>query len=162
MEDNDIRFMALALEQARLAADEGEVPVGAVCVRRGEVVSVGRNRREVGKNALAHAELEAIDLACKALGGWRLWECELYVTLEPCPMCAGAIINSRIRRVIYGADDAKAGSCGSVVDMFALPYNHKPEVTRGVMEEECAALLSAFFERLRRERKDRPKWRKPE
>ena len=162
MEDNDIRFMALALEQARLAADEGEVPVGAVCVRRGEVVSVGRNRREVGKNALAHAELEAIGLACRALGGWRLWQGELYVTLEPCPMCAGAIINSRIRRVIYGASDAKAGSCGSVVDLFALPYNHRPEVVRGFMEDECSALLSTFFERLRIERRNKPKWKPPE
>ena len=162
MEADDARFMALALEQARLAAAEGEVPVGAVCVRNGEVISVGRNRREVGKNALAHAELEAIDLACRALGGWRLWQCELYVTLEPCPMCAGAIINSRIRRVIYGASDAKAGSCGSVVDLFALPYNHRPEVVRGFMEDECSALLSTFFERLRIERRNKPKWKPPE
>ena len=147
MTDRD--FMLLALEQAHLSALEGEVPVGAVVTRKGEAVAVGRNRRETGKNALAHAELEAIGNACKALGGWRLWECEIYVTLEPCPMCAGAIINSRIRRVIFGAYDAKAGSCGSVVDLFALPYNHRPEVEGGFMREECGAVLSDFFRNLR-------------
>lgn len=148
MTDKD--FMELALEQAKISAGELEVPVGAVIVRNGEVVSVGRNRRENGKNALAHAELEAIDLACKKLGGWRLWECEMYVTLEPCPMCAGAIINSRIRRLVYGAADAKAGSCGSVISLFELPYNHKPEVVSGFMKDECSALLSKFFSELRR------------
>ncbi|MBQ7837251.1 MAG: tRNA adenosine(34) deaminase TadA [Clostridia bacterium] len=146
----DTEFMNIAIEQAKLAAAELEVPVGAVIVRNGEVVSVGRNRRETGKNALAHAEIEAIDLACKKLGGWRLWECEMYVTLEPCPMCTGAIINSRIRRLIYGASDCKAGSCGSVVNLFDLPYNHKPEVVSGFMAEECSALLSDFFAELRR------------
>ncbi len=146
----DTEFMNIAIEQAKLAAAELEVPVGAVIVRNGEVVSVGRNRRETGKNALAHAEIEAIDLACKKLGGWRLWECEMYVTLEPCPMCTGAIINSRIRRLIYGASDYKAGSCGSVVNLFDLPYNHKPEVVSGFMAEECSALLSDFFAELRR------------
>lgn len=147
MTDKD--FMKLAIEQAKLAAAELEVPVGAVIVRNGEVVSVGRNRRENGKNALAHAEIEAIDLACKKLGGWRLWECEMFVTLEPCPMCAGAIINSRIRRLVYGASDLKAGSCGSVVNLFDLPYNHKPQVEAGFMAEECSELLSDFFARLR-------------
>ncbi|MBQ6796536.1 MAG: nucleoside deaminase [Clostridia bacterium] len=146
----DDEMMLLALEQARIAADEGEVPVGAVCVRDGQVVSVGRNRRELGKNALYHAEIEAIDRACKKLGGWRLWQCELYVTLEPCPMCAGAIINSRLKRVVFGAYDKKAGSCGSVVDLFELPYNHKPEVVGGFMEEECAAVLRGFFKKLRK------------
>ena len=146
----DTEFMNIAIEQAKLAAAELEVPVGAVIVRNGEVVSVGRNRRATGKNALAHAEIEAIDLACKKLGGWRLWECEMYVTLEPCPMCTGAIINSRIRRLIYGASDYKAGSCGSVVNLFDLPYNHKPEVVSGFMAEECSALLSDFFAELRR------------
>ncbi|MCQ2481638.1 MAG: nucleoside deaminase, partial [Clostridia bacterium] len=124
----DKECMLLALEQAKISASELEVPVGAVITRNGELVSMGRNRRELGKNALAHAELEAIDLACKKLGGWRLWECDMYVTLEPCPMCTGAIINSRIRRLVYGASDKKAGSCGSVVNLFDLPYNHKPEV----------------------------------
>lgn len=146
----DTEFMNIAIEQAKLAAAELEVPVGAVIVRNDEVVSVGRNRRETGKNALAHAEIEAIDLACKKLGGWRLWECEMYVTLEPCPMCTGAIINSRIRRLIYGASDYKAGSCGSVVNLFDLPYNHKPGVVSGFMAEECSALLSDFFAELRR------------
>ena len=145
----DADFMNIAIEQAKIAASELEVPVGAVIVRNGEVVSVGRNRRETGKNALAHAELEAIDLACKKLGGWRLWECEMFVTLEPCPMCTGAIINSRLRRLVFGASDGKAGSCGSVINLFDLPYNHKPEVVPGFMAEECSALLTDFFAWLR-------------
>ncbi len=145
----DEHFMRLALEQAAIAADEGETPVGAVCVMGDEVISVGRNRREFGKNALAHAEIEAIDGACRRLGGWRLWQCELYVTLEPCPMCAGAIINSRIRRVVFGAFDYKAGSCGSVVNLFELPYNHKPELVSGVLGEQCGEILSRFFKALR-------------
>ena len=142
--------MREALRLAREAADEGEVPVGAVIVKDGCIVSKGRNRRETGKSALAHAELEAISGACTALGGWRLWQCDLYVTLEPCPMCAGAIINARIPRVFFGAYDKKAGSCGSVVNLFGLPYNHKPEVTAGVLETECSLLLSDFFRRLRK------------
>lgn len=149
----DADYMTEALRLAREAADEGEVPVGAVVVCAGKIVGRGRNRREKGKNALAHAELEAIDEACRSLGGWRLWQCELYVTLEPCPMCTGAIINSRIKRLVYGADDYKAGSCGSVVNLFDLPYNHKPEVTGGFMQEECAAELTAFFKKLREEKK---------
>lgn len=149
----DEKFMRAAIEQARLAASEGEVPVGAVIVKDGEIISVGRNRRELGKNALAHAELEAIDGACRALGGWRLWQCDLYVTLEPCPMCTGAIINARIRRLIYGASDRKAGSCGSVVNLFDLPYNHKPIVISGCLGEECSAQLTEFFRDLRAARK---------
>ena len=145
----DEEIMRLALEQAKLAAEDLEVPVGAVIVRNGEIVSVGRNRRETGKNALAHAEIEAIDSACKKLGGWRLWECEMFVTLEPCPMCAGAIINSRIKRLVFGASDSKAGSCGSVINLFDLPYNHRPEVIGGFMGDECASLLSDFFRRIR-------------
>lgn len=142
-------FMRLALEQARLSFNEGEVPVGAVVTRNGEVVSVGRNRREYGKNALYHAEIEAIDEACKKLGGWRLWECEMYVTLEPCPMCAGAIVNSRIRKVYFGARDDKNGAVVSVMQMFDFPFTHKPEFEGGVMENECAAILSEFFKKLR-------------
>lgn len=142
-------FMSQALEQARLAAEEGEVPVGAVITKGDTIISTAYNRREFGKNALYHAELEAIDKACKMLGGWRLWQCELYVTLEPCPMCTGAIINARIPKVIFGAYDKKAGSCGSVVNLFDYPYNHKAELIGGVMEEECAALLSSFFKGLR-------------
>lgn len=142
-------FMKRAAELAKISADEGEVPVGAVVVKDGEIVGEGRNRRETGKNALYHAEIEAIDNACKSLGGWRLWQCDLYVTLEPCPMCAGAIINSRIKNVYFGAYDKKAGSFGSVADFNALPYNHKPQVYGGIMEEECASLLSDFFKKLR-------------
>ncbi|NLB36925.1 MAG: nucleoside deaminase [Clostridiales bacterium] len=149
---DDICFMRQALELAWESLHEGEVPVGAVVVKNGVVIGTGRNRRELNKNALAHAEIEAIDNACKRLGGWRLWECELYVTLEPCPMCAGAIINSRLRRVVFGAYDKKAGSCSSVINLFALPYNHRPEVAGGVMENECSTLLSEFFKQLRAEK----------
>jgi len=147
---NDEFFMDRAIELAKEAAKEGEVPVGAVVVIDGRIVGRGRNRRETDKNALAHAEIEAINEACKTLGGWRLWQCDMYVTLEPCPMCTGAIINSRIKRLVYGASDSKAGSCGSVVNLFSLPYNHKPEVISGLKQEECAALLSDFFKRLRK------------
>ena len=145
----DESYMSLALELAREAAKLGEVPVGAVAVWDGEVVGTGFNRRETGKNALAHAELEAIDTACRKLGGWRLHRCDLYVTLEPCPMCAGAIVNARIRRVVFGARDPKAGCFGSVSDFAALPFHHRPEVVGGVLAEACAAELSAFFQRLR-------------
>ena len=144
-----VDFMGYALSLARLSAEEGEVPVGAVVVCDGKIVGEGRNRREIGKNALYHAEIEAIDNACKKLGGWRLWQCDLYVTLEPCPMCAGAIINSRIKNVYFGAYDKKAGSFGSVADFNTLPYNHKPQIYGGIMEEECASLLSDFFKKLR-------------
>lgn len=145
--------MQKALELAKISAAEGEVPVGAVIVKGDEIVGTGRNRREYGKNALYHAEIEAIDNACKTLGGWRLWECDIYVTLEPCPMCAGAIINSRIKTVYYGASDLKAGSFGSVVDFNSLPYNHKPEVVSGVMEDEAKEVLSSFFKALREKKK---------
>lgn len=142
-------WMKTALELAARAAELGEVPVGAVVVKDGEVIGEGFNRREGGKNALAHAELIAIDEACRRLHGWRLFGCTLYVTLEPCPMCAGAVINSRIDGVVFGAYDKKAGSCGSVVNLFGLPYNHFPTAVGGVLEDECAAVLSAFFKKLR-------------
>ena len=145
----DVDFMQVALQLAREAAEEGEVPVGAVVVRDGEILGIGRNRREVSKNALAHAELEAIHNACTYLGGWQLVGCTLYVTLEPCPMCAGAIINSRIGRVVQGAMNPKAGSCGSLVNLFELPYNHRPEIVSGVCSDECGALLKEFFHSLR-------------
>lgn len=145
--------MKRAIELAEEAALEGEVPVGAVIVRNGEIVSEGRNRRETGKNAVYHAELTAIYEACRKLNGWRLHECDLYVTLEPCPMCAGAIINSRIKRVFFGAYDRKAGSCGSVINLFELGYNHRPELIGGMMEEECSGILSEFFKKLRKKRK---------
>lgn len=157
----DLRFMEEALKLAAEAAEDGEVPVGCVIVRHGEIVGRGRNRRETGKTALGHAELDAIADACAKLGGWRLWDCTLYVTLEPCPMCAGAIINARIPRVVYGASDKKAGSCGSVCNLFSMNYNHHPQVVSGVMEEECAALLKDFFEKLRLTLRERPKWRRP-
>lgn len=149
---NDEKFMLAALKLARRAAGEGEVPVGCVVVKDGVIVGRGRNRRETGRSATAHAELRAIENACKRLGGWRLWECELYVTLEPCPMCAGAIVNSRIRRVVYGASDPKAGAAGSVLDLFSFPLNHRPEVVSGVMAEECSAELKKFFAGLRARR----------
>ena len=159
MEDRD--FMLAALELAKEAAADGEVPVGCVITRHGEIVGRGRNRREKGKNALCHAELEAINEACTTLGGWRLWECTLYVTLEPCPMCAGAIINARIPRVVYGASDAKAGSCGSVCSLFDMAYNHHPVVERGLLEEECAGILKDFFRQLRLTLPNRKRWRRP-
>lgn len=147
----DIRFMNEAIALAKEAAALGEVPVGAVVVKKstGEIVGRGCNRRESDRSPLAHAELIAIDQASKRLGGWRLIDCELYVTLEPCPMCSGAIINSRVENVIFGAYDRRFGACGSVITLFDLPFNHKPELTGGVMEEECAALLSDFFKKLR-------------
>jgi tRNA(adenine34) deaminase len=147
---SDVQFMNIALDLARQAADEGEVPVGAVVVRDGEVIGMGRNRRETCGNALAHAELEAINQACRHLDGWQLVGCTLYVTLEPCPMCAGAIINSRIERVVQGAMNPKAGSCGSLINLFDIPYNHRPEVVSGVCADECGALLKEFFRTLRK------------
>ena len=141
--------MREALRLAQEAADDGEVPVGAVVVRKGEIVGTGRNRREKAKNALCHAEIEAINAACTRLGGWRLWECELYVTLEPCPMCAGAIVNARIPQVYFGAYDKKNGCCGSVANVLELENGYHPACEGGVLEEECAAILSAFFKKLR-------------
>lgn len=147
--NDEIYFMEEALKLAKEAAKQGEVPVGAVVVKDGEIISRGRNRRELGKNALYHAEIEAIDKACLKIGSWRLWQCELYVTLEPCPMCSGAIINSRLRRVIYGASDPKSGCFGSVINFNNLSFNHKPEIKSGVLATESAELLSNFFRKLR-------------
>ena len=157
----DYELMGAALAEAEQAAALGEVPVGAVIAKDGEIIASAHNTRETEKNALHHAELLAIDAACKKLGGWRLWQCELFVTLEPCPMCSGAILNSRIRRVVYGAADTKAGCCGSVTDLFALPFNHHPAVENGLRAEEAQALLLAFFLRLREERANKPRWRPP-
>lgn len=147
----DELYMQNALRLAEEAATDGEVPIGAVIVRTadGTVVGRGRNRRETGKCALLHAEIEAINEACKTLGGWRLSGCTMYVTLEPCPMCAGAIINARIDRLVYGAADPKAGSCGSLTNLFALPYNHRPQLTGGVLAQECGDILRSFFKQLR-------------
>ena len=157
----DHELMGAALEEAAKAAALGEVPVGAVIAKDGEIIAEAHNTRETEKNALHHAELLAIDAACKKLGGWRLWQCELFVTLEPCPMCSGAIINSRIKRVVYGAADTKAGCCGSVTDLFAMPFNHHPVIERGLRAEEAQALLQAFFLRLREQRAAKPRWKPP-
>lgn len=159
MEDMDYMKEALAL--AKEAKDAGEVPVGCVIVCDGQIVGRGRNRREEGKNALCHAEIEAINDACRTLGGWRLWSCTLYVTLEPCPMCAGAIIQARIPRVVFGARDGKFGACGSVCDLFAMKFNHHPAMEEGLLAQEAAELMQEFFQDLRVTLKNRPKWRGP-
>ena len=151
MENKDLYFMNIALELAKEAGERGEVPVGAIIVdKNGEIISKAYNLRETDKNAVAHAELIAIQDACKTLGGWRLNGCTLYVTLEPCPMCTGAIVNSRIERVVFGAYDMQAGCCGSVANFNAYPFNHAFEVTEGVMAEESAKLLSDFFAKKRK------------
>ena len=155
------KYMRMALELAAQAEGDGDVPVGCVITRGEEIVGRGYNRRETDKSALAHAEIQAIDEACKRLGGWRLRECTLYVTLEPCAMCAGAILSARIPRVVYGASDQKFGACKSVCSLFDMNFNHHPQVVSGVMEEESAALLRSFFQNLRVELRSRPKWRKP-
>ena len=143
-------YMRMALELAREAADAGEVPVGCVIADAdGKVIGRGRNRREESADATAHAEIEAIREAGEALGSWRLDGCTLYVTLEPCPMCAGAIINARVPMLVFGAADAVSGSCGSVIDLFFERYGHQPKVLGGVLGEESAALLRAFFSSLR-------------
>lgn len=134
--DKTLYYMQKAIEQAEIAAAENEVPVGAVIVRNDEIVATGRNRREQGKNALLHAETDAIYNACQKLGGWRLWNCEIYVTLEPCPMCAGAIINAHIPKVYFGAYDLKNGACGTITNLFQMPFNFKPESVGGIMQEE--------------------------
>lgn len=149
-------YMKKALELAQIASEQGEVPVGAIVVKKstGEIVGRGFNKREYEKSPLNHAELIAIDEASRKLGGWRLIDCELFVTLEPCPMCAGAIINSRIERVVFGAFDTKAGSCGSIINLFDLPYNHKPDLIGGILKDECSDILSVFFKNLRMKRKN--------
>lgn len=146
---SDEAAMAEALRLARLAAAVGETPVGCVIVSDGRIVGRGRNRRERDRSALAHAEIEAIGEACRTLGGWRLWRAALYVTLEPCPMCAGAILNARIRRVWYGARDRAFGACGGVTNLFMENFPHAPALVGGVLEADCQALLSDFFRRLR-------------
>lgn len=144
------KFMREALRQAKKAADLGEMPVGAVIVRDGEIISRGYNKRETKKNALLHAEIIAIDRACKKLGGWRLPDCEMYVTLEPCPMCAGAILNSRIEHVYYGAYDEKSGCAGSKINLLDMNLcNFTTGTTGGIMEDECKNLIKEFFKGLR-------------
>ena len=145
----DKKFMREALNLAKIAASEGEVPVGAVIVKDGKIIAKGKNEREKKQNALSHAEIEAINNACKELGSWRLDGCEMYVTLEPCPMCAGAIINARIKTLIFGAYDSKMGSSDSVINLCDYPYNHKVEVYGGICEDEALAVLQNFFKDLR-------------
>ncbi len=153
METNEA-FMKEALALAKEAANEGEVPVGCVIVHNGEIIGRGRNRRETNKNALAHAEIEAINEACSALGGWRLPKCTLYVTLEPCPMCAGAILNARIEKTVIALKDAKSGSLGSVINFNEYPFNHKTELECGIMENEARELMQDFFANLRKKRSE--------
>ena len=143
-------YMRQALALAEEAAGHGDVPVGCVVVKDGAVIGRGCNRREERGDAVAHAEVEAIRQACRAVGRGNLHDCALYVTLEPCPMCAGAIINARVGTVCYGARDEKAGACGSVLDLFAERFNHRPRVYGGVLKEACAALLQDFFHDLRK------------
>ena len=143
-------FMRLALDLARECVPDGDVPVGCVIVAPdGTILGWGRNRREAAGKATAHAEVEAIDMACSAVGNWRLEGCTLYVTLEPCPMCAGAIINARIKELYFGAREGKSGCCGSILNLFCEPFNHRPRVYGGLLEEECRALLEDFFRALR-------------
>ena len=142
-------YMAQALALAREAAAHGEVPVGCVIVKDGMIIGRGRNRREEKQAVYSHAEMEAIAQANEALGTWRLDDCTLYVTLEPCPMCAGAIINARIRRVYYGARDTAMGACGGVLNLFMENFPHKPELVGGVLREDCGGVLSEFFQKLR-------------
>ena len=150
--DRDIEFMREALELAKIAADMGEIPVGALVVdsNSGEVIAKAHNLRENNKLATAHAEILAIEEACRKRGSWRLHGCTLYVTLEPCPMCAGAIVNSRIDRVVWGADDMVAGCCGSVINFNSYPFNHAFDMSSGVCEDECKAILQEFFKTKRR------------
>jgi tRNA(adenine34) deaminase len=153
--EEDERWMALALEQAQLAADKGEVPVGAVVIHGEKVIAKTHNLRESNKDPLAHAELLAIAAAAQLLGRWRLIDCTLFVTLEPCPMCAGAIVNSRLDRIVYGTGDPRAGACGTIFNIVEDErLNHRPEVVRGVLKEPCSQILSKFFKDLRAKRKD--------
>lgn len=153
-QQRDAHWMHQALLEAKKAAALGEIPVGAVIVRDKQVIARAHNRRELDQDAMAHAEVLCIQQACRVLNSWRLSGCTLYVTLEPCPMCSGAIINSRLDRVVYGAKDDKAGCAGSVADLFVMPFNHTPVIRSGILEEECAAVLSEFFETLRKKPED--------
>ena len=146
---NHEHYMVEALRLAREAIADGDVPVGCVIVKDGQIVGRGRNRREAGVDATAHAEVEAIREACARLGSWRLHRCALYVTLEPCPMCAGAIINARVEEIHYGAREEKSGCCGSVLNLFEERFNHRPRVYQGPLERECQEVLQDFFEKLR-------------
>lgn len=150
--NNDEFFMRIALDEARSACETGDIPVGAVITCGDEIVAKGRNRREERGNAVAHAEVLAIEEACQRMGSWRLSDCTLYVTLEPCPMCAGAIVNSRIKRVVYGASDSVSGCVGSVLNINSYPFNHAFKVTSGVLSDESTELLRNFFEKKRKQK----------
>lgn len=152
----DEKYMKEAIRQAKKAAAIGEVPIGCIIVYEDKIIGRGYNRRMVDHTVLAHAEILAMKKACKKMGDWRLEGCTMYITLEPCPMCAGAIINARVGTVCYGARDEKAGACGSVLDLFAERFNHRPRVYGGVLKEECAALLQDFFHDLRKNSPDFP------
>lgn len=149
MLEQEKEFMKLAIAEGNKATDHGDVPVGCVIVRNNQVIATGRNRRELNSDPLAHAELEAISMASEALGRWRLDDCQLYVTLEPCPMCAGGIINSRIYSVYYGAAEEKSGCCGSVLNLFEEGFGHRPRIYGGILAEECKGMLQDFFQNLR-------------
>ena len=152
--NQDEKFMKAALKEAQKAALEDEVPVGCVVVQNGKIIARGRNRREKAKNALLHAEIDAINNACEALGGWRLWNCEIYVTLEPCPMCAGAIVQARIPKVVFGTRNSKAGCAGSVLDVLNEPkLNHQVEIEEGIVQPQCSEIMKRFFKRLRKNAK---------
>jgi tRNA(adenine34) deaminase len=152
--ENEETYMKLAIEEAKKARSIGEVPIGAIIVLDGEIIAKGSNRRETEQNATAHAEIIAIQEACRKLGTWRLENAELYVTLEPCPMCSGAIILSRIKKVVYGASDPKAGCAGTLMNLLTdTRFNHRSEVVSGILAEECGQLLSQFFRDLRRKKK---------
>ena len=146
------KFMKEALRLAQISYNEGEVPVGAVIVKDNEIIATGRNRREQSKNALSHAEIEAINNACNKLGGWRLWECDIYVTLEPCHMCSGAIVNARIPNVYFGAYDKNFGCCGSTLNILELQNSFRPHFEGGILEDECSNLITDFFKKLRQQK----------
>ena len=160
MYTDDIKFMEIAIEEAKKAGEILEVPIGAVLVLDGQVIAKAHNLRESTQTAIAHAELLAIDEGCKKVGTWRLENATLYVTLEPCPMCSGAIILSRVKRVVYGATDPKAGCAGTFMNLLTDErFNHQCEVSAGVLEEECSMLLTTFFKNLRQRKKEERKAR---
>ena len=178
--ERDEYYMNLAIREARKALKHDDVPIGCIIVydgtnpaskadqhaaslgiEPGTILGRGYNRRNKDRSALMHAEVIAIRQACRSLEDWRVEDCTMYVTLEPCPMCSGAIINSRVRRVVYGATDAKAGCCGSVTDLFAMHFNHHPKVESGLRAEEAQALLQTFFQELRVRLASKPKWKPP-
>lgn len=157
MTELDEKFMLEALAEARASTETGDVPVGCVIVKNGEIIARGRNTREAEMSATGHAEVNAINAACRAVGHWRLSGCTLYVTLEPCAMCSGAIVSARIDRVVIGAKDPKAGALGSVINLNSYPLNHKPILEYGILGKECSAVLTEFFSRRRAENKQKKK-----